>query len=314
MSGRRAARSALVFGQGQGRAHAEAHRLVGVHDRVASRVGPGRGIGRGRQLAQLDLVAATGQRPQRQAAGRATGALDEGFRQRDQRLELAKMGKANGGLPGRHDLPWLDRRGRDDSLCIRFERRVIERVVGELAPALGPGQPSARLRPERARLVEHGRRTPSFLMELRRPHFVGFELHQARGSGSHLGIGLFELELEIVGVEPEQRLPPANAIPVLDEPLRDLAAHPETEIALYAWADRRREGVRLRHALVLDRGDQNRARGRLLGCWLLGAVGIAAPTSTPRTIEANRQKRSAGGGSPESSSKQLDWSMAVPPA
>ena len=66
--------------------------------------------------------------------------------------------------------------------------------------------------------------------------------------------------LKIGGVEHEKRLALADAIAVLDQPPRNLAVHPETEVALGARPDGRGEAAGLRDALVLDGGDQDRPR------------------------------------------------------
>jgi hypothetical protein len=87
---------------------------------------------------------------------------------------------------------------------------------------------------------------------------------------------LFKLEFKVVGVEDEKRLSVANAIPVLDEPLRHLAVYPEPEVAFGARPDGRGEAAGLREALVLDGGDQNRALGRLPGRSLFPDSRIAA--------------------------------------
>jgi hypothetical protein len=48
-------------------------------------------------------------------------------------------------------------------------------------------------------------------------------LCHAHGGGPHLGLGLFELELKVDGVEHEEWLALADEIAVLNQPLRNLA-------------------------------------------------------------------------------------------
>ena len=149
------------IGQRQRRGHAERDAVVGVGQRKFRQIGPRRGIGRRRDLAQLGGIFLVGLGPQRDGRHAVLGAAEQRFGDRDHGFLFGKARDADRGLPGRHDLAGLDQGRGDDAAGVGFQRRIGQRVLGEFDRALGAVEARARLVAGGLGLIQSARRWPS---------------------------------------------------------------------------------------------------------------------------------------------------------
>ena len=78
---------------------------------------------------------------------------------------------------------------------------------------------------------------PAPRLEIVRTGLGGDRLRDHAGGGAEFGVGLFGLQPQVDFVEHGQRLTGGHQGADLDQPLLNLAGHPEAEIGFDAWPD-----------------------------------------------------------------------------
>ena len=257
--------------------------VVRVRDSEARRVGAGGGIGLRRELAQPRIEAAVALRPQLHRGLGLARLAEPGLRQRHHRFLLAPVGEPRHRLADGDDLAGLGQGRGDHAVGVGLEVGIAELHCGARSSArLARCEPPFGLVIRRLLAVEVGDRREALALERGVALQVGGRLGEIGGGGGELGLGAFDLQREVLRIEPGHDVAGAHPVADIDDAGDDLAGDAEAEIGLVArphHADEFARGVVAleRHALHLHRAlGPRRRRG----------IGLAAGEQ--------EQRRSAG--------------------
>ena len=144
------------------------------------------------------------------------------------------MREPRDGLADGDHLAGFRRRRGDYAVRVGLEIGIAELVACEVERALGAYEAAFGLVLCRSLAVEVGNRREAARLERRIALEVGGRLVDIGGRGRELGFGAFDLQLEILRVEPRHHVAGVHAVADIDEARDDLAGDAKAEVGLVA--------------------------------------------------------------------------------
>ena len=171
------------------------------------------------------------------------------------------MGEPDHGLTDGDDLAGLGKRRRDDAVGIGLKIGIVELIAGEIERAASALEPSFGFVVGRLLAIEVGDRGPAARLAAwysARSRPPPGEIGGRRGE---LGLGAFDLQLQVLRIEPRHDVADIYAIADIDDAGDDLAGDAEAEIGFVAGAHHAHEFPRAILVLEGDALDPDRTLG-----------------------------------------------------
>lgn len=218
--------------------HAQAQLGWRIEQSDACRVTAGLAVGHGAQFAQLARNDRVGVDPEfdRKLLGQTHG-FTLAFRDGDQNLPLALPGKAQHGLAGGDDLSAIDQNRADDTGKIATQFAIGGLVAGQCVLCQGLLMAGLGGIEGVLTLVECGLTDEAAGQEVGVAIPLGPGGGQFTFGGGQLRFCGSGLQLEVFGVESQQRLAGMDFASNVDQACLYFAAHPESQVDLVSGAD-----------------------------------------------------------------------------
>ena len=224
------------------RGRAERSSCRGPVEDIARFIGPRDPIRGVRQLAQPRGRAP--RHPIEAGLGNRADRRPQGFGQIDRRFARARAGQPQDDLSGGDILARLGKGLDDRPVSIRRKRRICPFVPRHLELRFGGDQQRPGAVRARFRLIVGGFRDRARGNQCGMARRIGCGLEVARPGRGDIA-RLCGGGVRIIGaVDPHQRLARPNRLARVDQPLSDLARHPEAEVALHSGGNHAGEAAR----------------------------------------------------------------------